>query len=115
MLIFRQGLPNVRDHLEIWKNSLPDSKAVFEGAWPGEKLPDGKWRVMIRMHWIGTFLNDLPVQKASGTKVNFPMRVELIVRDDGLIEEAAEWYSTKFWDVPPVSGYHRRGNLPSTE
>jgi hypothetical protein len=110
MLILRKGSASVRDHLRIWKTSLPDSKATLDGAFPAEKLPDGKWRAMIRMRWTGTFKNNLPTQKASGTTVDFPMRVELIVRDDGLIEEAGEWYSTRFWEVTPVSGYHRRGD-----
>lgn len=70
---------------------------------------------MMRGRWIGTFLNDLPRVKATGKRINYPVRVEMIVRDDGLIEEAAEWYSTEFWKVTPISGYNRRGELPWTE
>ncbi|KIM92687.1 hypothetical protein OIDMADRAFT_62310 [Oidiodendron maius Zn] len=113
--INRQGFPNLQDHFKIWTNSLPDCKAVLEGSWPGERLPDGKWRVIMRTRWTGTFLNDLPTIKASGTKVNFPVRVEMVVRDDGLIEEAAEWYCSNFWDVKPVSEYHRRGDFAWTD
>jgi hypothetical protein len=113
--INREGLGSVEDHFKIWRNSLPDARAIFEGAWPGEKLPDGKWRVMIRMHWTGTFLNDLPTIKASGTKVDFPVRAEMVVRDDGLIEESAEWYCANFWEVKSVAEYHRRGDIVGTE
>jgi hypothetical protein len=90
MQINRQGLANVQDHFKIWRNSIPDATAVFEGCWPGERLPDGKWNVIMRLRWTGTFLNDLPTVKASGTKVDFPVRAEMVVRDDGLIEETAE-------------------------
>lgn len=113
--ICRQGYPNIQDHFQIWKRCLPDSKVAFEGAWPGEKLPDGSWRLVMRVRWTGTFLNDLPATKASGTKVNFPVIAEMVVRDDGLIDEAAEWYCSNFWEVKPVSEYHRRGNLAFTE
>jgi hypothetical protein len=111
MQINRQGVANVEDHFKIWRSSVPDAKAIFEGAWPGERLPGGKWRVIIRMRWIGTFSGDLPTVKAPGTKIDYPVRVEMVVRDDGLIEESAEWYSTRFWEVKPISEYHRRGDL----
>lgn len=114
MQIKRQGRANVEDHFNIWKRAVPDATAVCEGAWPGERLPSGKWRIMIRLRWTGTFSNDLPTIKASGTKINYPVRAEMIVQDDGLIEEAAEWYSTHFWEVKPVSEYNRRGDLTST-
>jgi hypothetical protein len=98
--INRQGLVNIEDHFKIWRNALPDAKAVFEGSWPGERL--------MRLRWTGTFLHDLPTIKAPGTMVNYPVRAEIIVRDDGLIEEAAEWYCANFWEVKPVSEYHRQ-------
>jgi hypothetical protein len=109
--INRQGLANVEDHFKIWRTSIPDAKAIFEGAWPGERLSDGKWRVIMRFRWTGTFLADLPTIKASGTVINFPVRAEMVVRDDGLIEESAEWYCANFWEVKPVSEYNRRGNF----
>lgn len=89
--------------------------ATFDGALPGERLANGKWRIVIRLHWKGTFKNDLPTLKATGTAVQFPLLAEMVVRDDGLIEEAAEWYCMTFWDVKPVSDYNRRGNLAWTE
>jgi hypothetical protein len=113
--INRQGFANIQDHFKIWRNSVPDAKADFEGCWPGERLPDGKWRVMMRMRWTGTFLHDLPTIKASGTKLNYPVRAEMVVRDDGLIKESAEWYCANFWEVKPISEYHRRGDLASTD
>lgn len=113
--INRKGTANIREHFGHWRGALPDSKAVFEGAWPAEQLPGGRWRIIFKVRWTGTFSNDLEALKATGDKVNFPLRAEMIVRDDGLIEEAAEWYCLTFWTVKPVDDYHRAGVITWTE
>jgi len=110
-LFFRTGTNGLRDHFQLWRNSLPDFVMEVRDVWPAEWLPAaaddtsasgdgggrGRYRVSVRTYNAGTFERDLRVWKATGKKMWFWGVVDFVVQaESGLIESVDEWYSLRW-------------------
>ena len=93
----RRGKDGLKEHIKIWRDAHPDFYVTIVEAWPGIDLGEGMVKYSIRTSNVGTFTNDLPIQKASGKKFDFYAVVDLVVKtDDGLIVKVDEWYHRQF-------------------
>lgn len=108
--IVREGPQTLRQHFRIWRTAMPDFKMEIAEAFPEETLSDGRKRYSIRTHNTGTFTGTFPRREPSGKKFYFRGVVDLVVGQDGLIDDVEEWYCFNFDATKGLHEFHFRSD-----
>lgn len=94
-----------------WRAAIPDFNMTVNSF---HLVPDSHditreqstVKFSIRTTNKGTFVNDLPIKKASGHEFIFRGVVDFTVKQDGFIAGIEEWYTWDFGEGRDVANYH---------
>lgn len=93
----RKTHAGMEKHFNMWRTANPDFECKVLSAWPGVELSDGRVKYSVRTSNKGTFTNTVPPRLiASGKQFDFYAVIDIVVREDGLIEAIEEWYCRQF-------------------